>query len=383
MKIAVIASSYVPSNAANSIQVMKVCQALQDVGEMAALWVPDHHEMGDDHPAWNELSDFYGLSNEFEVHWLKTGQRWKRYDFAWKALRSARKWGADVIYTWMPQTAYLALPRRLPVILELHTMPTGKLGPWLIQRLLHASGRKLFLPITEALRELLEKQFHYTFRQEEIQIAPMGSEPDRYDNLTDASKIRQEMGYPDVPTVAYTGHLYEGRGMELLLALGLTFPDVQFMWIGGREADVEFWRDRVEGTGAENIILTGFIENSQLPRYQAMADILLMPYGTQVGISGLGDTAAVCSPMKCFDYLSAGRAIISSDLPVLHEVLNETNAVFCPPDDIDAWEDALRSLLEDDERRIAMAKQAREDSLRYSWKARAALSMKKIRALMR
>ena len=33
--------------------------------------------------------------------------------------------------------------------------------------------------------------------------------------------------------------------------------------------------------------------------------------------------------MKMFEYMAAGRAIVSSDLPVIREVLNERNAVFC------------------------------------------------------
>jgi hypothetical protein len=66
-----------------------------------------------------------------------------------------------------------------------------------------------------------------------------------------------------------------------------------------------------------------------------------MPYERSVAVSGGGDTADVCSPMKMFDYMAAGRAIISSDLPVLQEVLNEQNAVFCSPDAPDQWEQAL------------------------------------------
>ena len=52
--------------------------------------------------------------------------------------------------------------------------------------------------------------------------------------------------------------------------------------------------------------------------------------------------------MKMFEYLATGRAIIASDLPVFHEVLNENNAVFCPPDKVTAWVGALQALLTPD-----------------------------------
>ena len=41
--------------------------------------------------------------------------------------------------------------------------------------------------------------------------------------------------------------------------------------------------------------------------------------------------------MKMFEYMAAGRAILSSDLPVLREVLNEENAILLPPDEPAAW----------------------------------------------
>ncbi len=62
-----------------------------------------------------------------------------------------------------------------------------------------------------------------------------------------------------------------------------------------------------------------------------------------------------------FDYMAAGRAIISADLPVIHEVLNDENAVFCEPGNADAWESTLRELLADEPRRMSLGAQARED----------------------
>ncbi len=66
-----------------------------------------------------------------------------------------------------------------------------------------------------------------------------------------------------------------------------------------------------------------------------------MPYEREIGISsGGGHSAQVSSPMKMFEYLAAGRAIVASDLPVFREVLNERNAVLCPPERPAAWEGA-------------------------------------------
>jgi glycosyltransferase involved in cell wall biosynthesis len=98
-----------------------------------------------------------------------------------------------------------------------------------------------------------------------------------------------------------------------------------------------------------------------------------MPYERAIAGSSGGNSAEICSPMKMFDYLACGRAILTSDLPVIHEVLNQANACFCPPPpgDLPAWTRALAGLLQDAPRRQALAAQAHLDSRRYSWQARA------------
>jgi glycosyltransferase involved in cell wall biosynthesis len=120
-----------------------------------------------------------------------------------------------------------------------------------------------------------------------------------------------------------------------------------------------------------NVIFTGFVPNERIPLYQSAADVLLMPYQRSVATSSGGNTAEICSPMKMFEYMAAGRAILSSDLPVLHEVLENSMAVFCPLDDEEAWEEGLRKLLADPERRQMLGRTARGAVLQYSWIERA------------
>jgi glycosyltransferase involved in cell wall biosynthesis len=142
--------------------------------------------------------------------------------------------------------------------------------------------------------------------------------------------------------------------------------------VGGRSEDIELWRTRADKNRLFNITFVGFIPNGSLPLYQAAADILLMPYSESImGSSGTADSARVASPMKMFEYMATGRAIASSYLPVIHEVLNEKNAVFCKPDDIVSWKSALERLLQDENLRNQLGTQARQDAQGYTWVARA------------
>jgi len=370
MKIACLSTSQVPSTTANSIQLMKVCQALAQENGAVCLWVPGKGAAG---LRAEKLAEHYGLdaARSFDVRWLTTWDIFRRYDFALNGLRQAQSWGADLIYTWLPQAATRALAARLPVVLELHDRPTGICGPQLFRRFASLPGKKRLLVITQALKSRLEQEYQVSFKPGEIQVAPNGTELEHYAHLPGAVEARRQLGLSERLTAVYTGHFYSGRGMQLLFGLAQALPDVNFLWVGGRAEDVAGWRRRLAGAGIRNVTLTGFIENRQLPLYQAAGEVLLMPYERVIAGSSGGNSAEICSPMKMFDYLACGRAILSSDLAVLHEVLNDTNAEFCPPEDLAAWTKTLLELLQDAPRRARLGEQARQDAARYTWRERA------------
>jgi glycosyltransferase involved in cell wall biosynthesis len=247
----------------------------------------------------------------------------------------------------------------------------GHFGPWIFKQLVRTQGRKRFLLITEALHNVLIREFDASFAPGEVVITPNGVELERFANLPAASEARRQLGLDERLTATFSGHFYAGRGTGLLFGLAQALPEIQFLWVGGRQQDVADWRERLQSAGVHNVIVTGFIENRQLPLYLAAADVLLMPFERKITGSSGGNSADICSPMKLFEYLAAGRAIMSSDLPVIHEILNERNGVFCPPEDLPAWQEGLSQLMQDTAKRQRIAAQARQDALQYSWKLRA------------
>ncbi len=284
----------------------------------------------------------------------------------------AQRIKADLTYVWFLQAGIFSLLARLPVIIELHGPPEGRFGPTLFRLFQKTPGKKRLLPITRALANILLEQFNSNLdHQGIIQIAPNGVDLERYSNLPDPAAARALLRLPPTLTVGYTGHLYPGRGMALLTELAGCFPNINFLWVGGNEQDVKMWRGHMENNNLMNITLTGFIRNEQLPLYQAAADILLMPYERVITGSSGGNSSTYASPMKMFEYMASKRAIISSDLPVIREVLNPSNAVLCPAEDIEAWSVALGDLIIDEEKRRTLAAQAWKDIQQYTWLERA------------
>jgi glycosyltransferase involved in cell wall biosynthesis len=159
--------------------------------------------------------------------------------------------------------------------------------------------------------------------------------------------------------------------MKLILDLAGRLPQVTFLLAGGEPQEVERLRGEVERLGLDNVLPAGFIPNADLPHFQAACDVLLMPYERQVAASSGGDIGRYLSPMKLFEYLACGRPVVSSDLPVLREVLNPDISILLPPDDPQAWATALEALCHDPDRRAALGAAARGTAAGYSWGARA------------
>ena len=371
VRIACIATSAVPSRTANSIQLMKACAALAEIGQEVALWVPGKPPAGGAAAA----CEFYGVRAPLGIRWLRSPRLLRGYDFCARACLAGRRWGAELFYVWPYQAAALCSTLGWPVLVEVHDRPYGRMGPALFRRTLRGRGLRRLLVTTEALRAWLEAEFKRPLAPPLALVAPNAAELAEPPDRLSPSDWRSLLGLPEVFTAGYTGHLYAGRGLELLLGLARHLPEVQFLWVGGENPAVDSWRARLTTEGIENVRLLGFLPPAEVADIQRACEVLLMPYERSIAVSSGGDTAAFASPMKAFEYLAAGRAILSSDLPVIREVLNEGNSVLLPPNDLESWEAALRRLMKYPERRTRLGEQALHDAERNTWPGRASRAL--------
>lgn len=377
MKILLVAPTYLPSRRANTVQVMKMAQAIQSLGHVVRVLVPDVGQGSPSNP--EALIHHYGLQQPLDIHWLPVYSGFRGYDYGFKAVCHFRRWGAQLLYTRLPQAAAFASSLGIPTVFEAHDLPGGLLGSWLYLRFLRGVGARRLVVITQALREAISTQIAPLQDDLFTVVAPDGVDLSRYENLPsplEARHILVEQGLTSLPeqtfTAGYTGHFYPGRGVNLILEIASRLPEISFLLVGGEPQAVQALKSEVLQCELKNIFLTGFVANTNLPMYQAACDALLMPYQRKVAASSGGDIAPYLSPMKLFEYMACGRVILSSDLPVLREVLNDRNALLLPPSEVGAWVHALEDVKADLPRQRALQAQAREDSRLYSWEARAA-----------
>ncbi len=178
------------------------------------------------------------------------------------------------------------------------------------------------------------------------------------------------------PRVVYAGQLYPWKGVDVLVEAIAQVPEARLVMLGGLEPEADLHRVRAlvanRGLNAR-VELPGTVPQARVAEELVRASVIAVPFLQSVM------TERHTSPIKLFEALAAGRAIVASDLPSSREVLEHgKDALLVPPGDADALAAAIRRLIKD--RRLAgrLARRAFEKAPQYSWDARAA----KIRTLL-
>lgn len=379
MKICYITDYPIPSFRAHSFQIMKMCQAMIQNGHDITLITPyKDQNLPDVYSAsfWRQ----YGIQQKFFIQplpYLYTG-RFSDYLFGWKTVWNALRLKADLIYTRFPGAAIFSAFIGTPTICEFHEVPQYKqsvdkrfaniYGPLLKRApwLLH------YVVVTKALKMDLLKRYPNIFKDKKIVVAPDGVDLERFQHLPDRITARNLLNI-DFPTnfvAGYAGHFYPGKGVEIIYQLASSNPQVTFLLIGGSREEVTSHRQRIRQKGLKNIILSGFVNNAELPTYLSACDALLLPNQLTPANHEYAYISRWTSPLKLFEYMACRRSIIASDLPVLREVLNDDNALLCPPDDLESWNRALRQCIHDVGLVEALVTQSRQDVDQYTWQNR-------------
>jgi glycosyltransferase involved in cell wall biosynthesis len=104
----------------------------------------------------------------------------------------------------------------------------------------------------------------------------------------------------------------------------------------------------------DRVVFAGSVAPGALPAYYKNATLFLFPSLYE----GFG--------LPPLEAQAAGLPVVASDTSSLPEVLGD-GAVLLPPDDADAWVDAIIGLAGDEGRRCELAERGRKNARRFSW----------------
>jgi glycosyltransferase involved in cell wall biosynthesis len=215
-----------------------------------------------------------------------------------------------------------------------------------------------YVTITAALSRMLQEKFG---NRTHTAVVPDGVR---------VSSRPDDLQEPDTPAVVgYAGHLYPWKGVDLLLDAIAQTAHASALIVGGHDAEGD--RGRLEALAdalgiSARVTFTGHVAPSGVPALLRRATILALPNPASA-ISTL-----FTSPLKLFEYMAAGRAIVASDLPAIREVLrHEVNALLVTPGDSAALARGIDRLLGDSQLAAKLARNALNDVDDYTWSRRA------------
>ncbi len=170
---------------------------------------------------------------------------------------------------------------------------------------------------------------------------------------------------PETTVVLFSGSHRPWHGVANLLAAARLLKDradVLFVLAGGEKESI--------ATDFEGRTL-GRVPYRDMPEVTASADISVAPYDrSRLRSLKLG---FFWSPLKIFEALASGVPTITLDVRPLNEIVREgQEGVFFKENDPADLARVIASLASDRDRRLAMAKKARERAPQFSWAAHAA-----------
>lgn len=320
-----ISGSQLPSKYANSVHVMKMCQALAENNIHTTLV-----GIGTDNNS--NLYKYYNVKETFKIARSKfiSNNLIRFINYNWFCFNQIRANHNSTIYLRYFYPIIWCIIFNRPIILEFHGVSKSKIINYLIKSTFNSKHLISAVFITDKLLDIYKSKFKKLPLDKCIVLADCADEPNEL--------IKNK----DTKSIGYVGHLYKGRGVELMIKIAETLPDTKFHIVGGHEKDVEIYK-RISPI---NMHYYGFVTQSELSNIYGKFSIALAPYQNVVNIGKAGvNTAVWMSPMKVFEYMSYKKAIILSDLPALHEI-GEDNVhfLYVAPNNYKEWVNAILEL---------------------------------------
>jgi glycosyltransferase involved in cell wall biosynthesis len=379
MRLLYFADIRFPLERANGIQSMETCYALAERGHVLHLIVkPDTQSPARDPFTFYGLAPLKSLIVERANAPAGTGILARVGYMSFAFGRAFGKTRADVIMTrdLGVAAALLRIPpaMRAPLVYESHgyAPDVSAALPELIATAKAPSDAKLrrlaqreeqvwrssegYVTITQGLADDLTRRFgtrpHLAVVPDGMRIPTQAPGP-----------------LPTEPVVGYAGHLYAWKGVDVLLRALALVPNARGLIVGGhdKEPDLERVKTLARSLGiADRVTFTGLVEPAKVPGYLARAMILALPNPASA------ISTHFTSPLKLFEYMAAGRAIVASDLPSIREVLQDNEqALLVAPGDAEALADAIKRVLTDSSLAERLARTAYAEAPQYAWARRA------------
>jgi glycosyltransferase involved in cell wall biosynthesis len=306
---------------------------------------------------------------------------WSRY-FSWRARRILRHEAPDVLYEryvlGSTVGSKLARDLGLPLIVEMNASFTFEEEWWGNHSRIYetevrrneaeiAKRAQAIIVVSSRLKSYLEG---LGTPSEKIVVLCNGADPARFrPGLPASASVRRRYGVADRIVVGFIGSLKPWHGVDVLLeSARLVLAEdesIRFLIVGSgpllEPLQALNRRENLE----DHVRFTGYVARDEAPGYIGAMDIAVAPAPRLENYH--------FSPIKVFEYMSCGRALIApryADLATI--VRHEENGLLVNPGDAEALRDAILELAGNAELRRKLGFEARRTiEEQYTWRRNA------------
>jgi len=267
-----------------------------------------------------------------------------------RLVRSVLKTRPEGIYeranVYMLSGVWTARLFSLPLLLEVNAPLaeerekfSGLALPWLARWTEEAAwrGADRVLPVTAVLARHIERAGVPPSR---IVVAPNGVDQKRFSVTTPNGAVVRRFANHDGAVLGFVGYIREWHGLPHivdLMAADETLKNARLLVVGdgpGRSA----LERRAAALGiSERLQVTGIVGRDELAPYIRAFDIALQP-----------EVTPYASPLKLFEYMALGRAIVAPNAENIREILTDDHdSLLFEPDDTQSLGAAVRRLVGD------------------------------------
>ena len=264
--------------------------------------------------------------------------------------RAVREHQPDCLYErynlFLPAGIWLKRKYRLPMLLEVNApifeervrydgLALKGLARWSQSYAWNAAD--YVLPVTQVLGDIVAS---YGVPRERIVVIPNGINASQFSGAPETQAAKAALGLDGNIVLGFTGFVRDWHGLDKVISMIANDPPESSRHLlvvgdGPARAALEAQADALNIR--HRVSFTGVIAREDVARYVAAFDIALQPAVVEYA-----------SPLKLFEYLALGKAIIGPAQPNLMEILTDgQNAVLFDPKAADGMAGAIGKLTSD------------------------------------
>ncbi|MBU2917740.1 glycosyltransferase family 4 protein [Psychrosphaera sp. F3M07] len=352
-----VSNSIIPSQTANSLHVMKMCNGFSlnqyDVTLLAKTNSASEKE--------TKIFEIYNVPQTFNLYLSKLGRLPIHSLFISLVIFPLKiftlKDSNDFIYSRNRHTSFILSLMGLKQYYEMHGIPKSKVQLLMDKFIVRNKNTVKLITISECLKLDVCKTLGVDIKK--VTVLHDGADVIDIDSI----QIIKLLGNKKV-NLGYVGSLLEGKGVDLICEAALLLPDIGFHIIGGTRKQIgELNKHYIS---ANNLFFYGYKEQDDVQRYIKSFDAVILPNKKNVITSNGEDIGRYTSPLKMFEYLSFNKLIISANLEVLQEVLSDKEAKFFNESSITSLVNIIKGLGD-----IVPTEGAKLIESKFSWQLRA------------